>query len=222
MSRSALLSLLLAGLLLASSLSYSNDLSERLLTSAERLPLGADFAAVVKNTADNTSLANINGNKLVPPASTLKAVTALAAYYQLGKDFRFTTQFFYESNGDRVLVFSGDPLLSREDLRKLLMRGKGQGTNRITGDLILDGSIFDGHLWSTAQSWSDRHICFAAPSSAINLNHNCVWARLHIGTLGSTVRAEVPSREPIQIISTARGGLSGRTAAQHVQPRLNP
>ncbi len=162
------------------------------------LPKGARVAVILRDEQGRTLMSR-SPDKLIAPASTLKLLTGVAAEQALGGDFRFTTAL-YADGKDRVIRFVGDPFFQRSDLRQLLLSLK-QGGARIEGDLILDGDLFEGHPWRMAQSWNDTTICFAAPATAISLNHNCVQGNLSTGDLYDPVRVFVPEHEPIQIVN---------------------
>lgn len=162
------------------------------------LPRGARVAVILRDEQGRTLMSRFP-DKLIAPASTLKLLTGVAAEQTLGHDFRFTTAL-YADGKDRVIRFVGDPFFKRSDLRQLLLSLK-QGKSTIAGDLILDGDLFEGHSWSMAQSWNDTTICFAAPASAISLNHNCVQGNASTGDLNEPVRVYIPEHEPIQIVN---------------------
>jgi D-alanyl-D-alanine carboxypeptidase/D-alanyl-D-alanine-endopeptidase (penicillin-binding protein 4) len=178
--------------------SYASAMQEAIA----QLPPGSHVAAMIRDPAGNELLA-LNSEQLLTPASTLKVLTASAAYYQLGPQFRFQTQLRQQANGDVSIQFSGDPLLRREDLRQLLADGMANGMARKIRDLYLDGSLFRGHDWSDAQSWDNRNTCFAAPAAAISLDHNCFKASLTAGKAGNKVRVGVADATPITIRSHA-------------------
>ena len=178
--------------------SYASAMQEAIT----QLPPGSHVAALIRDPAGKVLLAR-NSDQLLTPASTLKVLTASAAYYQLGPKFRFHTQLRQQANGDVSITFSGDPLLRREDLRQLLSDGIANGMNPEIGDLYLDGSVFRGHDWSDAQSWDNRNTCFAAPAAAISLDHNCFKATLADGKVGAKVRVSAADATPITIHSHA-------------------
>lgn len=176
---------------------------QALLRAGAELPAGSLVAVVVRDEAGNELLSH-NAELLLQPASTLKLITAAAAHYALADDFRFVTRLARLDDGSAVLQFAGDPLLSRTALRRLLVDGRSSGLPDQLGRLLLDGSAFDGHAWSDAQGWDDRHTCFAAPTSAISLDRNCFRASVRQGVIGQIASVEVASNLPVTIRSDAR------------------
>src|SRR4029079_12746516 len=57
-------------------------------------------------------LARVGADTPLPPASTLKVLTALTAVDRLGPDHRFTTRVLTDASGNLVVVGGGDPLLA--------------------------------------------------------------------------------------------------------------
>ena len=179
------------------------SLQDHLNAASKALPSGNRVTA--KIVANNgVTLLSQNSTALVVPASTQKLLTAIAAYHELGKDFRFKTALKRDNKGHVYFVFVGDPLFDRAALRTLLTQAKEVGMESIKGNIYLDGSRFDRQDWSNAQSWNDRAVCFAAPASAISLNHNCVKGNLKTGKLNSPASIYWASAEPIHITNETK------------------
>ena len=176
---------------------------QALQAAIELLPPGSQVAALVRDES-GAELLSHNAGLLLQPASTLKLITAAAAQYALGSDYRFVTRLAREQNGDAVMQFSGDPLFTRPALRRLLVDGRSNGLPDQLGRLLLDGSAFDGHAWSDAQGWDDRHTCFAAPASAISLDRNCFRASVRRGAIGQIASVDIAGNLPVSIRSDAR------------------
>lgn len=145
---------------------------------------------------------------LLPPASTLKLLTAYAAELQLGGDFSYQTRLWRRGQqrnnrwqGDWRLEFSGAPDFSRAQLRQLLERIKQSGTTHISGDLLLDSSAFDGYDRGNGWPWNNLGVCYSAPASAIILDGNCVAASLTPNAPGTNARFFVPPHQPIEVES---------------------
>lgn len=120
------------------------------------------------------------------PASTQKVVTALAALLQLGPDYRFVTNF--ETNaklnnntltGDLVIRFSGDPTLTRQQIRNMVNALKQIGIHKVEGDLIVDISAFTSHDKAPGWVWNDMTQCFSAPPAAAIIDRNCFSVSLY-------------------------------------------
>ncbi|HWB66028.1 MAG TPA: D-alanyl-D-alanine carboxypeptidase/D-alanyl-D-alanine-endopeptidase [Mycobacteriales bacterium] len=85
-------------------------LAARLAPQAQRPSLGVGFGGEVVDVLTGTKLWALHAGVAVPPASTLKLLTASAALRALGPEFRFVTTT--ERSGRTVyLVGGGDPTL---------------------------------------------------------------------------------------------------------------
>ena len=199
---SLLLCLYLAGLSYPA-WAVSNSYQRALENAAALLPPGATVAAVIRDESGKT-LFEHNSERLLTPASTVKLLTATAAYYQLGPHFRFNTELRQRANGDLVVRFSGDPYFDRSDLRRLLTEAKANGLGKEVNDVYLDSGVFNGHHWSDAQSWDNRNTCFAAPATAISLDRNCFKASVRAGKIGGTAEVATTAANPVAINSYAR------------------
>lgn len=131
------------------------------------LPDGTNLALVAQKVGSNTPLIDYNAQQMALPASTQKVVTALAALLQLGPDYRFVTNF--ETNGklnnntlsgDLVIRFSGDPTLTRQQIRNMVNALKQIGIHKVDGDLIVDISAFASHDKAPGWVWNDMTQCF--------------------------------------------------------------
>ena len=85
------------------------------------------------------------------PASTIKLLTTWATLDLLGPTYTWPTELHFLGNwdgraldGDLALKGFGDPYLVTEELWKLLRALRRVGLEEIYGDLVVDGSFFQG------------------------------------------------------------------------------
>ena len=121
-----------------------------------------------------------NPQQLLMPASVQKLFTAYAALKILGPKYQFKTQLFYRGKikkqtlfGDIIVKFSGAPDLTTKDITKLLSYIKKLGIKKITGNIIIDDSIFNNKHYPFGWVNEEQNLCHAAPISAITINKNC-------------------------------------------------
>ncbi len=184
--------------------------------SAQRyLPAGTRIGLVSQTLTPTpiTQQASTTANDYFPPASTLKIITALASQLELGAQFRFTTQLQADDD-NLVLRFSGDPSLTSEDLRRLLLAYRQQKGRQISGDIWLDTSQFTGYQRGVGWPWDSTGVCFSAPVGAINIDGNCIQASIYTQDNGAT-RVYVPPHYPVHVTSEAI------TVSQSEQQRLH-
>ena len=131
-----------------------------------------------------------NPGKLMIPASTLKIVTSAAALEILGANYRFKTKVGYvgeifktnELKGDLVIVGGGDPTLGsiyfrNYELNLNFIKGwvqqlKIAGIHKISGDIVLDGSIYDSGKVPPTWIWGDIGNYYGAGTSAFTCYDN--------------------------------------------------
>lgn len=96
---------------------------------------------------------SINSEALLNPASTIKTVTTLAALSMLGPAYTWQTELYALGpvvdgtlQGDLLMRGTGDPFLVEEQLRGMLKVLRRSGVQRISGNLVLDGSHFDASV----------------------------------------------------------------------------
>ena len=126
-----------------------------------------------------------HGHSGLPPASVVKALTALYAMDVLGPDHRFETRVLGTGylggsilQGDLILAGGGDPELTTDALGELAEALIGVGVTGITGRLL---------VWGEALPFAERidqhqpeHVAYNPPVSGVMLNRNRVrfeWAR---------------------------------------------
>lgn len=116
-----------------------------------------EISVYVQELDSGNVLVDHRSNVPVNPASTMKLVTAFAAFKALGGDYRWTTQFKSDGTiqgdtlqGDIYWVGSGDPVFDQEGLVGMQQQLRDKGIRKITGGLVLDR-----HLWGDIQNPSD-------------------------------------------------------------------
>lgn len=130
-----------------------------------------------------------NENKLFMPASNLKLFTSSAGLVLLGDDYRFTTDILMRGRidgstliGDLIIRGSGDPTLSgrfyQNNIYKVFNDWADSllefGIDEITGNVIGDDNEFDDQGLGTGWHWDYESDWYAAPSSALSFNDNCI------------------------------------------------
>lgn len=109
------------------------------------------------------------------PASCQKVITALAAIQALGVDYQYETKLFIADKQKRtqdiMLSFSGDPMLTSEELLDLL---KPLKNTRVKGRIILDASVFKTPPHSPGIMLDDIGKKYAQPVFGINIDKNLI------------------------------------------------
>lgn len=129
------------------------------------------------------------------PASTFKLIVSATAYRILGPDHRFTTTFEAQDDpvdgtihGDVYLVGSGDPTLTRDDLRAGVGALARAGIRKITGSIVADASAFSGPEVNRFWDPDDLQYDYAAGTSALSLDQGTVEFDIIPTTPGAPAR----------------------------------
>lgn len=175
------------------------------------LPVGTNVAYIIGqpfNTTKNisTTLTNQhNADLLLTPASTQKLLTALTAKLYLTDEYIFNTSLHGDINNQELrnaeFNFTGDPTFTRNDLRNMLKELKAKGVNKISGDITLNQTRFNGYNWGNGQVWNDQAVCYATQASALVINSNCVQGNLKRSADLTTATIYIPDYEPITLNS---------------------
>ena len=132
-----------------------------------------NIAIQVKNINTGKTIYSHNPERLMIPASIMKAFVAYAALEYLKSDFHFTTEILTDHN-DLYFKFSGDPNLTKAQLLHLITKLPKHAYRHV----FIDDSIFDQEYRANGTSIEDSRFCFSAPTSAIVIDKNCFQATL--------------------------------------------
>jgi D-alanyl-D-alanine carboxypeptidase/D-alanyl-D-alanine-endopeptidase (penicillin-binding protein 4) len=143
---------------------------------------GADVGLVITDLDTGTVLAECGADVLINPASNDKMITSAAALSTLKPEYRFKTEYFVQGslkdgtlNGNLVVKGYGDPSVVSERLVRVANELYLFGIEKITGDVVVDETWFDGN--EEARGWEQEDApdrAYAAPVNALMVNHNAV------------------------------------------------
>jgi D-alanyl-D-alanine carboxypeptidase/D-alanyl-D-alanine-endopeptidase (penicillin-binding protein 4) len=129
-------------------------------------------------------------DELLNPASNVKLVTAAAALWKLGPEYRFETEFLTDPDFQptspqaraKVLYVrgKGDPSITNERLYGMVSELVHTGLREV-GDIVIDESWFDAERMAPGfdQDRSDRS--YNAPTGAVSINWNSVGVYVRAG-----------------------------------------
>jgi len=187
---------------------------------------------VVSLDKGDTLFAHGAGDALAP-ASNMKLFTTAAALYYLGPDFRFNTFLVATGpisngvlEGDVVIYGTGDPTFSNRfgsSLRVFQAFADtlaALGVKEIRGDVVGDGSYFEGP--GAAEGWQTSYMnaSYAASAGALSYAENIATLQVKPGAQAGW-RPEVtlvPGGEGIAIVNQATtvAGRGGRIDAMRI------
>lgn len=132
--------------------------------------IGSQDAVLIADPAGSIIISK-NADKKLIPASTLKILTSLSAFHQLGPGFQFQTEFYLDSASNLKIKGYGDPLLISEVIAQIthVLSGRVSRFN----DLIVDDTYFQHPL--TIPGVTASYQPYDAPNGALCVNFNTVY-----------------------------------------------
>lgn len=150
--------------------------AERLITKAN---LGGQVGYAVADTQTGEVLEARLGKTFLPPASTLKSVTALYALDRLGPGYRFKTRVMATGplragklEGDLVLVGGGDPTLDTDTLAELAIILREAGVREVAGAFLVYAEALP--RGDRIDRYQPEHVSYNPSYGGLNLNFNRV------------------------------------------------
>lgn len=144
------------------------------------------------------SMVAYNASTRMVPASNMKLVTTGAALRAFGPEYRFRTEIAYSGtidkdgtlNGDVYIIGGGDPTIGAADTTAykadaLFWKWKtllsGAGIRRINGNIIGDGSVWEGGLEHPGWEYADTWTYYGTGSSALCFYENTIDLQVSAG-----------------------------------------
>ena len=134
------------------------------------------------------TIVDIDGGKMLVPASNMKLISTGAALHKLGPDHRFETAIGHDGiiengvlKGNLYIVGGGDPTLgSKDSIAVSLDKVFGQweemvrtaGIRKIEGRIIGDGRAFEGMMEEPTWLWNDIGTYYGAGTTGLMFYEN--------------------------------------------------
>ena len=136
---------------------------------------GVTVSAGLWDAATGKALERHHDDLALVPASTTKVLTTYALLKTLKPDFTLETEVWGDLKdgvvqGDLVFKGGGDPLLTSERIWMLAQALRKQGIQRVTGNIRLDQSAFDGQR--EPQGWENTSEDTLPPVLPLSVNFN--------------------------------------------------
>ena len=159
----------------------------------------------IKNVQTGEAVYELNAEKLVPPASTLKLVTLAASVDTLGPAYKFTTVIYKSTNNDLYIKLSGDPYLSANDLKTLLAAAMEK---KVTApkNIYIDASVLDDKDWGEGWQWDDDLNILMPHFSAYNLDGNLLGVLVSPTVNGAPAEISTKVFYPVTFMNLAVTG----------------
>lgn len=148
----------------------------------------ATISLFIVNNATEKPVLDQNSETGLAPASSLKVLTSATAYALLGPNFKYTTTLSYNGkiengilNGDIIITGSGDPTLGswrynssneKNILSEFSEAISRQGINEITGNVLVDESLWTSEITPNGWIWQDIGNYYGAGARTLNWREN--------------------------------------------------
>lgn len=160
---------------------------------------GAGISVSIKYADNGETIAELNPNLALSPASTQKLVTTAAAMVTLGEGFRFKTTLesdgVYDAengvlNGNLYIRGGGDPTLGSEKfsstkidklLAAILATMQEKGVKKINGSIIGDDAVFERSMAPAAWNWGDLGNYYGAGACGLSILDNMFYIHFRTG-----------------------------------------
>ena len=196
----------------------------------------ANWGVIIQSLENGEYFYKRNEDKFFVPASNLKLFTSAAGLLLLGSDYRFSTNFLlngYQSGstiyGDLIIQGGGDPTISgrfyNNDINYVFDTWIDSllemGVKNIKGNIVGDDNLFEDVGLGTGWAWDYETDWYAAPSSAISYNDNCVDITIKydnkLDSIIITARPDLRNIVILNRVKTASG--SEKTSIEVIRER---
>ena len=168
---------------------YTQEQFELDLWASQELLEHASIGVCMQDAQTGEVISNYESQKSLVPASTLKLLTTGAALDLLGADFHFETKFAYTGEirndsllGDLIVIGGGDPALGSEYFKDHYLKThfldiwvdslKQNDIHFISGDIIVDASVYEQQLIPNTWVWEDIGNYFGAGACGLSVYDN--------------------------------------------------
>ncbi|MGM0453154.1 MAG: D-alanyl-D-alanine carboxypeptidase, partial [Thermodesulfobacteriota bacterium] len=138
--------------------------------------------AIAVAAPDGTPLFAKHATRKQVPASTLKILTALVAFDQLGPDYRFPTRFYRDPDSNLIIKGYGDPMLVSEEVAAIAKTLSAKIDS--VGDIVIDDTHFQKPI-AIPGLRSQSLQPYDAPNGALCVNFNTVFFKTENGAIVS-------------------------------------
>ena len=174
-----------------------------------RLSETSTVAVSIRDVATGNVIYEINQNKLLHPASTLKIFSTYEALNVLGPDYFFKTQFYKDNENNLYIKLGADPLLTRAQLKQAFVDLKNAGHTSFN-NLYFDDSIIDKKEFPVGWMWDDETKEETPKVSAYNLDGNVFKINVSKSADG-VVSTDLKSKYPMAVVSNIKFSEDGKS-----------
>jgi len=207
----------------------AQGLDERVRSLSEHQDIASGILAIsVVDVASGSTIYSHNGNKYITPASIQKLITTAAVLDKLGPSFQYQTNVLLNGNqqentfkGDLIIKGSGDPSFcsprfgSQYDivpvLKQLTTKLKDKGISSISGNVVVDASVFNSNIAARKWLFEDIGNYYGAGAAGFNFLENRYEIDFRSGSTGAqtSINKVLPEAISIHLHNEVKAGPNG-------------
>ncbi len=126
----------------------------------------------VKEVQTGKTVYDLNEDKAMLPASTLKLITLAASLDKLGTNYEFSTKLYKNTNNELYLKLGADPFLTSAGLNSLFAKAVKEKKIISPKNIFIDDYIFDSNEWGEGWQWDDDLNPLMPKFSSYNIDGN--------------------------------------------------
>lgn len=178
------------------------------------------------------TLLDVNGNKMMVPASISKIATASAVLASFPPGTKFKTQLLTSGDlkngtlkGTLYLKGGGDPSFVSENMWYLVNAFTRTRIKKIEGDIVVDDSLFDSVRYDMSRQKERVDRAYDAPVGAMSFNWNSVNIFVRANGAGNGAEVTIdPENDYIRLINKAKtvGGSANNLLADRDEDKKFP
>ena len=132
----------------------------------------AGISISIKEVGSGKVVYEQNSQKPTMPASTLKILTLAASVDTLGKDYKFSTKLYKNTNNELFLKLGADPFLTSSDLNRIFESAVKDKKILSPKFIYVDDYVFDSTEWGEGWQWDDDLNPLMPKFSSYNIDKN--------------------------------------------------
>ena len=132
----------------------------------------AGISISIKEVGSGKVIYEQNSQKPTMPASTLKILTLAASVDTLGKDYKFSTKLYKNTNNELFLKLGADPFLTSSDLNRIFESAVKNKKILSPKFIYVDDYVFDSTEWGEGWQWDDDLNPLMPKFSSYNIDKN--------------------------------------------------
>ena len=152
---------------------------------------GTRVSAQIVNLTNTRNVLDVDSDRALNPASSIKLFTAYNALKRLGINYQFKTDVYKNKDGSLCVKGSGDPSFVMEDMYLLVEALKRKVLESYSGKIGLDATAFDEEMYGDEREQKDSERAYNAPIAGLNFNYNTITVFVNPTRRGEPARVGI-------------------------------